>query len=74
MNIQELQRIVIAISNKYYVRWFAWYNYPYKPQLMAIKIIDHDNSCIELPELVLMHGFKQGDEFIYTIEKSFIKG
>lgn len=48
MTLQELQRIVVILSNSCHVRWWAHYNYPrHDPWQMAICCIDEHGRPVE---------------------------
>lgn len=48
MTIEQLQWIVIKLSNQEMVRWYAWLNYPNDPQLMGIELLRRTSDMLAI--------------------------
>ena len=79
MTIQELQRIVVRLSNSGWVRWWSNFDCRETNVRMAIQVLDHAGAggLVPVPvrELEAI-GFKEFDEakcgarYLYTIERT----
>lgn len=58
MTLEELQRIVLMLSNSAYVRWWAHWNYPQQtPWIMALRVSDEAPDALESD--LLARGFRK---------------
>lgn len=77
MPIEELQSLALMLGRSLWVRWFAFLNYPFDPQLMGLSLIETVNGKMEsfkggdrLQQDLSRRGFAWNDDLrMWTIER-----
>lgn len=73
MSADEFQRLVLRLSNSTYIRHWMWFNYPQKPQVMALRVNDESltgSARGTLDAELLERGFVLATFGGYTIART----